>query len=128
MKFVKARNDFSRFCNRIFKISIQKERLLIFSLLSMIMVHTLGCLWFIIANLSKDQDQTWIYRYEYNDKPTYDQYIACVYFIITTVTTVGYGDIHAKTPIERLFGCALMIIGVVAYTMAISYLTSLISA
>lgn len=128
MKFVKARNSFSRFCNRIFKISIQKERLLIFSLLFLIMVHTLGCLWFIIANLSKDQEETWIYRYNYQNKPTYDQYIASIYFIITTVTTVGYGDFHAHTVSERIFGCGLMIIGVVSYTMAISYLTSLISA
>lgn len=67
MKFVKARNEFSRFCNRLFRITVQKERLLIFSLLCMIMVHTLACVWFAVANLSRNIEDTWIYRYEYHD-------------------------------------------------------------
>lgn len=51
-----------------------------------------------------------------------------MYFILTTITTVGYGDRTAKTNVEIIFCCILMIIGVIAYTMVISQLTIIISA
>ncbi|EER15654.1 Cyclic nucleotide-gated olfactory channel, putative [Perkinsus marinus ATCC 50983] len=31
------------------------------------------------------------------------QYAACLYFMISTITTVGYGDIHASNHHERVF-------------------------
>ncbi len=57
-----------------------------------------------------------------------EQYVNSLYFIVTTITTVGYGDRTAQTNVEMVFCCVLMIIGVIAYTMLISQLTSIISA
>lgn len=57
-----------------------------------------------------------------------EQYLASLYFIITTITTVGYGDITSKSPAEQGFCIVLMMIGVIAYSVAISSFTSIMSS
>ena len=58
--------------------------------------------------------------------PVFRQYVASCYFIAATVTTVGYGDFSASTEAEMLFCSALMLAGVVAFSLAIGTFTSLL--
>lgn len=48
------------------------------------------------------------------------------YFVVTTVTTVGYGDItpHKASPALKLFGCLLMVLG----SATLATLTSILTA
>ena len=39
------------------------------------------------------------------------QYVAALYWSVMTLTTTGYGDIHAGTSLERMFSTASMILG-----------------
>jgi hypothetical protein len=39
-------------------------------------------------------------------------YLDCVYFITTTVATVGYGDLHPVTPLGKMFTIGLILVGV----------------
>ena len=50
-----------------------------------------------------------------------------VYFTVTTMTTVGYGDMSANTTIERFFCVFLMIVGVVVFTFISGSLASVLS-
>lgn len=52
-----------------------------------------------------------------------------VYWTVTTITTVGYGDILAtkSNNLEMLFCAVAMIIGVIAFSFANGSLTSIIS-
>lgn len=43
--------------------------------------------------------------------PTVDQYVAAIHFAMTTMATVGYGDVAPKTRIERLVAMIIMAIG-----------------
>jgi len=54
--------------------------------------------------------------------------VTSFYFTVTTVLTVGYGDIHAYSVIEKLLCIALMIIGVIAFSFATGALASIISS
>lgn len=38
---------------------------------------------------------SWIYRFDYVDSPSWDLYVISFYFTVTTLMTVGYGDITA---------------------------------
>lgn len=54
-----------------------------------------------------------------------DLYITSMYFTITTITTVGFGDISPKTPVEEIFGVCIMCLGVVGFSYATGALSSL---
>lgn len=54
------------------------------------------------------------------DSPWEVKYITALYFSVTTMITVGYGDIHPNTNLEMIFGIAVMVIssGIFGYSMA----------
>ena len=54
-------------------------------------------------------------------------YILSFYFIVTTTSTVGYGDLSASTTLERIFCITVMLAGVTAFTFISGALSSLIS-
>jgi uncharacterized membrane protein (UPF0182 family) len=43
--------------------------------------------------------------------PLLQKYVSSFYWAYSTVTTVGYGDVHAQTVLERLFCVVAMVIG-----------------
>ena len=54
-------------------------------------------------------------------------YIASIYFTVTTIVTVGYGDISAFSSSERVFCIMIMICGVMAFSYATGVLASIIA-
>ena len=55
-----------------------------------------------------------------------DLYVASIYYTVTTITTVGYGDLSAQNTLERIFSVFTMITGVIAFSYATGSLASLI--
>ena len=53
-------------------------------------------------------------------------YVCAFYFLITTVTTVGYGDIVGKTLIERIFQIIILIAGTCVYSWIVSSVSNYI--
>ena len=53
------------------------------------------------------------------DKPWQDRYISSIYWAVTTMITVGYGDIVAKNKQEMIVAIFTMMMacGVFGYTM-----------
>lgn len=52
-----------------------------------------------------------------------------IYFVITTITTVGYGDISAgvgSSTWEQLINCLIMFTGTIAFAFASGLLTNAI--
>ncbi len=49
------------------------------------------------------------------------------YFSVTTIVTVGYGDITAISPGEKIVCVLLMIIGVIGFSFATGALSSMIA-
>ena len=48
------------------------------------------------------------------------KYIASFYFMVTTMTTVGYGDIVCISFIERIYHIILLVLGTLLYTFLVS--------
>lgn len=64
----------------------------------------------------------------YQDYGDYDLYITALYFTVTTIVTVGYGDITPKNSPEMCFVIFLMLIGVGSFSFATGALSSIIAA
>jgi hyperpolarization activated cyclic nucleotide-gated potassium channel 1 len=126
MKVVKERNTIIKYVNDFFKISAGYERLIFFAIISFVIIHIGSCFWIIQARISEDIYRSWIFRNGYMDKSNFEIYIASFYFMVATITTVGFGDIHAETTSERCMCIIFMFIGVISFSFAIGSLGSLV--
>ncbi|XP_058771830.1 potassium channel AKT2/3-like isoform X1 [Vicia villosa] len=82
-------------------------------------VHCAGCLYYMLADRYPHKGKTWIGAVIPNFKETSPRtrYISAIYWSITTMTTVGYGDLHAVNTMEMIFIIFYMLfnLGLTAY-------------
>ncbi len=76
---------------------------------SLMMMHFLSCFW--------------VYLHPPPNKDFTAYYIECFYWTITTLTTVGYGDITPTTTVARLYTMVVMMGGVGFYGLVIGNIT-----
>ena len=57
-----------------------------------------------------------------------NQYLTAFYFTVTTITTVGYGDISGGTKTEKVFCIFIQVVGVIAFSIASGSLASIITS
>ena len=103
--------------------------------------HWTACLWHLIALNEKSRDN-WVDSYfgddsvEFEDDgdvllvedlPLGKRYLAAVYFAVTTMTTVGYGDITPASNSERVFCFFAMIVGGTFYGFLIGNMSSIVA-
>ena len=91
--------------------------LLIFSML----MHLFACL---VIFFGYNSYPNWIVSLNLEPNDSKNIYIASLYFICTTVISVGYGDILTYNITERLINGFLLIVGLLLYTWTLSSLTS----
>jgi hypothetical protein len=107
------------------RISAGTERLAFFSFFFVIFLHVSSCLFIMIGKSNADGDPSWLDDYEdYGDAETF---ILSTYWVLTTTSTVGYGDISPTNTIERIYGCLLMVLGVLSFTFISGALSSILS-
>lgn len=91
-------------------------------------VHFFACLFYYAARIEGLSEATWVMRLGYQDKSSMGLYLTAFYWAFTTISTVGYGDIHAFTDSEMIVCLFAMAFGVGLYSMIISSVTSLLIA
>jgi len=62
----------------------------------------------------------WIESNNLMDKPIFLLYLNSFYFITTTITTVGYGDMIGNSMIETIFRIILLTVGISLYSWIVS--------
>jgi hypothetical protein len=110
------------------KIGVGVERLIFFGLLLFVSIHVISCIWVFIADFEGWGPNTWIAWKGYEDFDTFDLYAASFYYTVTTLTTVGYGDITSETTLEKWFSIFLMLLGVAAFSFSTGALSSILSS
>jgi hypothetical protein len=80
-----------------------------------------------IATMDDQGKMNWIYVKGYNDMDNSNLYMTSFYFTVTTIVTVGYGDITPVSIIEKIICVCLMITGVIGFSFVTGALASIIS-
>ena len=118
--FSSYKNLRSIFCNfrEQFKAGELSELiLLLFRLISI--AHFLGCFWHLIGNYSYQNGQdSWISPYIDNDWSV--QYLLSIYWAMTSLCTVGYGDIVPKSSLEMSFAIVVMLMGTLVFGYSVT--------
>ncbi|CAD8177259.1 unnamed protein product [Paramecium pentaurelia] len=85
--------------------------------------HWLGCIFHYIA-VNEDSQDNWLHYYGIYDEDWSVKYINSLYWAVTTMNTVGYGDISPRTPLERLFGIFFLMIATVVFSVTLNSIGS----
>ncbi|KAA0046731.1 potassium channel AKT1 [Cucumis melo var. makuwa] len=82
-------------------------------------VHCAACFYYLLAARYHDPKNTWIGASMENflDQSLWIRYVTSIYWSITTLTTVGYGDLHPVNTREMVFDIFYMLfnLGLTAY-------------
>lgn len=98
----------------------------------MVACHILSCIWILLAFFNYDRetdewlsDGNWIIANGLESETIPRIYLISLYFIIETMSTVGYGDYGPVGIAETIFLTIMFIFGVVAFSYATGSLTSM---
>ena len=81
-----------------------------------LLLHMIACAWIALGSGTSGVEA---------DKVL--EYVRALYWSFTTLTTVGYGDISAKTVAQMLFTCGVQVVGVGFFGFIISNVASLLA-
>ncbi|VDK50778.1 unnamed protein product [Cylicostephanus goldi] len=115
-----------------------------------LVAHWLACIWFVIGEhevkLKMDNPllpEGWLFRLANDLKAPYNinmsnrtrlvggpsrtsSYISSLYFTMSCMSTVGFGNIASTTDNEKLFGVCMMIISALLYAAIFGHMTTII--
>ena len=92
-------------------------------LISLSSLHFCSC-FFIF--LGKNEYPGWIVLCNLQSDSFHHIYITAVYYLMTTLTTVGYGDILVNGDLERFYQIILLIVGTCAYSWILTFISNYI--
>lgn len=91
-------------------------------------VHCAGCFYYYLAATYPDPGSTWIgyNNTDFKNESMSDRYVTSMYWSITTLTTVGYGDLHAQNRREMVFVICYMLFNLGLTSYLIGNMTNLV--
>jgi hypothetical protein len=95
--------------------------------LILVISHWLACGWFFTASAGGFPVDSWVVRADLAAASPGVQYTRSLYWTITTMTTVGYGDITPARTAEYFVAMAVMLLGASLYAFIIGNVASLLS-
>uniref|UniRef100_A0A4X2LQ52 Potassium voltage-gated channel subfamily H member 5 n=1 Tax=Vombatus ursinus TaxID=29139 RepID=A0A4X2LQ52_VOMUR len=113
-----------------------------------LVAHWLACIWYSIGDYevidevtNRIQNDSWLYQlamsigtpYQYNTStgaweggPSKDSlYVSSLYFTMTSLTTIGFGNIAPTTDVEKMFSVAMMMVGSLLYATIFGNVTTI---
>jgi len=84
-------------------------------------LHILSCIHIFIGKYTYPG---WFFANEFQEHSIFNLYMISVYYLITTMTTVGYGDISSDSLVEIIFRIILLAVGIICYSWLISSISN----
>jgi len=99
-------------------------------LIDLIITYFLAIFLYIVSDQMNPADAplTFIAYNSLAEMSVYDRVVRCMYFIITTLTTVGYGDFYPVSNTERIYIIFVQLIGVSFYSFIMGNFIEVISS
>lgn len=91
-----------------------------------LLVVWLATCWLYLG-VSQQSGDAWLLRHGFDGKDPTDQFLLSLYWALTTLTSVGYGDITPRTRPELILSMATMCIGVVVIAFAIGNIIAVVN-
>lgn len=89
-----------------------------------IILHLIACLWASSSKMDTGSYINWVVANELVDSGDLIIYITSFYWAVVTALTIGYGDITPTNLYETLYSCCCCIVGVSAFSYALSSLSN----
>ena len=123
IKVVRNNKFVEKIINRLNETNLYNNYLKIYKnfCIFLICIHIVSNIFIFIG---KNDYPNWIINNKYEKFSYLKLYMISIYFTIETLTTVGYGDLTFTTPREKLFGLFMEIVGIFAYSWAISHISN----
>jgi len=126
MKYMYA----SKYSYKIFRLMV----------IAIALLYFLGCLWYAVVVSCDDLDNDNIskYRcfaaiqptgddYKFSDYDNFNKLVISLYFILTTLATVGYGDYYPLSQTEKILDIFIMLIGIAFFSYIMSNFTTFLT-
>ncbi|GFQ05777.1 potassium channel akt1 [Phtheirospermum japonicum] len=91
-------------------------------------VHCAACFNYLLAATYRDKKDTWLGAAmdDFPHRSLWIRYVTSIYWSITTLTTVGYGDLHAENTREMVFNIFYMLFNLGLTSYLIGNMTNLV--
>ena len=123
LKLVKERRKILEYLSVNYGLTYSTQTVIQVIFFFIVILHLFCCLWFLLNKIYLSSN-CWIFVYNLEDSPVFDQYIGSLYYISETILTVGYGDMTPTTFDEIIFITIMMWMGVGFYLVIIGSLSS----
>ena len=86
--------------------------------IALMLTYFLGCAWYFVVEIFEDTEavESFIAKNDLRNYSEFERMIICCYFVLTTLSTVGYGDMSPNTNTEKIIGISLMIVGIAFFS------------
>ncbi|XP_072431830.1 voltage-gated delayed rectifier potassium channel KCNH8 [Chiloscyllium punctatum] len=109
-----------------------------------LLAHWMACIWYVIGKIEMEGNDplTWDIGWLHElgkrlETPYYDNntlggpgirsaYIAALYFTLSSLTSVGFGNVSANTEAEKIFSICTMLIGALMHALVFGNVTAII--
>ncbi|XP_051927537.1 potassium voltage-gated channel subfamily H member 8 isoform X1 [Hippocampus zosterae] len=110
-----------------------------------LLAHWMACIWYIIGKMemeanSYNWDIGWLHELAKRlESPYYplgsantsgptirSVYVASLYFTLSSLTSVGFGNVSANTDVEKIFSICVMLIGALMHALVFGNVTAII--
>ena len=112
---------------KMIKINAGVKRIIIVTVSFLLFSHIFACLWYFFAKLQDFDPTTWVFRDGLIDSDANFLYITSLYFALSTLACIGYGDINAWTNTEKALVIIWMMFGTIFSSFLISNIVTVIA-
>eukprot|EP00126_Sphaerothecum_destruens_P007067 Sdes_comp19667_c0_seq1m11523 len=104
-------------------------RILYLFLFWLLIAHWCASGWWLVGHhIEGENSSSWVSTYKSKrDGVIHDPYLTSLYFCVTTLSTVGYGDVTPETMLERVYVVCMMFLGTLVYAFIFGNVSSIVS-